>query len=226
MNMTTNLWQRVFKVAEFFESRFKQTGTPIVDVAESYDWYNRLYTSPAYRRAHVEIVDKTASHKILVLHCTVFPHYNDPSPIWGFDAVCGPNKITGAFHDFSDGGDPNHFMMKHFAETVKDVTWNKPRVLPQWASEIFSSNIVAAGNVSDETELENLCQLAEANLNYYLDNVGKTAQSEHDYWPIQSRYNANNKLNPHVARSMISMGVEENVIKKFIDEVLYPEHRL
>jgi hypothetical protein len=29
-----------------------------------------------------------------------------------------------------------------------------------------------------------------------------------------------------VARSMISMGVEEEVIKKFIDEVLYPEHRL
>jgi hypothetical protein len=205
MNMTTNLWQRILKVAKFFESRFKETGTPIPDVAEPYDWYNRLYTSPAYRRAHVEIVDKTATHKILVLHCTVFPHYNDPSPIWGFDAVCGPNKITGAFHDFSDGGDPEHFMMKHFAETVKDV---------------------AAGNVSDEAELENLCQLAEANLDYYLNNVGKTAQSEHDYWPNQSRYNANNKLNPHVARSMISMGVEEEVIKKFIDEVLYPEHRL
>jgi hypothetical protein len=116
-------------------------------------------------------------------------------------------------------------MMKHFAETVKDVTWNKPRVLPQWASEIFSSNIVAAGNVSEEAELDNLCQLAESNLDYYLNNVGKTAQSEIDYWPIQSRYNANNKLNPHVARSMISMGVEEAVIKKFIDEVLYPEHR-
>jgi hypothetical protein len=223
--MTTKLWQRVLQIAEYFEQRLKETGTAIPNVADEYDWYNHLYTSPTYRRAHVEIVDKMETHKILVLHCTIFPHYNDPSPIWGFDAVCGPNKITGAFHDMSNGGDLNHFMMQHFAETVKDLTWKKARELPQWASEIFSENIVAAGNVSDEIELETLCQLAEKNLDYYLDNVGKTAQTEIDYWPIQSKYNANNKLNPHVARSMISMGVPEPVIRKFIDEVLYPEHR-
>lgn len=223
--MTTPLWNRVLKVGQYFEQRLKETGRLIPDAAAGYDWYNHLYTSDSYRRAHVEIVDKMQSHKILVLHCTIFAHYNDPSPIWGFDAVCGPSKITGAFHDFSNGGDPNHFMIQHFADTVKELNWKKERELPPWAQEIFSENIVAAGNINDELELERLCSLAESNLDYYLDNVGRTADSSNDFYEIQRKYNANNKLNPHVARSMISMGVPEETILRFIDEVLYSEHR-
>lgn len=222
--MTTPLWERVLKVGRYFEQRLTETGT-LLPEAQEYEWYNHLYTSPSYRRAHVEIVDKMKSHKILVLHCTIFPHYNDPSPIWGFDAVCGPSKITGAFHDMSNGGDPNHFMMQHFADTVRDLTWKKERELPQWAQEIFSSSIVAAGNVSDEEELESICSLAERNLDYYLNNVGKTADPANDFYEIQRKYAANNKQNPHVARSMISMGVPEQTILRFIDEVLYPEKR-
>lgn len=220
----TPLWERVLKVGSYFEQRLKETGT-LLSEAQEYDWYNHLYTSPTYRRAHVEIVDKMQSHKILVLHCTIFPHYNDPSPIWGFDAVCGPNKITGAFHDMSNGGDPNHFMMLHFAETVSELNWKKERELPAWAQEIFSSNIVAAGNINDDIELERLCKLAESNLDYYLNNVGKTASDNNDFYEIQRKYAANNKQNPHVARSMISMGVPEQTILRFINEVLYPEKR-
>ena len=221
----TPLWERVLKVGRYFEQRLTETGELIPELASGYDWYNHLYTSSKYRRAHVEIVDKMQSHKILVLHCTIFPHYNDPSPIWGFDAVCGPNKITGAFHDMSNGGDPNHFMMQYFAGTVEKLNWKKERELPEWAQEIFSKNIVAAGNISDEQELERLCSLAESNLDYYLDNVGKTANTENDFYEIQRRYNANNKKNPHVARSMISMGVPEATIMRFIDEILYSEYR-
>ena len=222
--MTTPLWERVLKVGSYFEQRLKETGT-LLPEAQEYDWYNHLYSSPTYRRAHVEIVDKMQSHKILVLHCTIFPHYNDPSPIWGFDAVCGPSKITGAFHDMSYGGDADHFMLKHFADTVKDLNWKKERELPAWASEIFSENIVAAGNINDEVELERLCSLAESNLDYYLNNVGKTADPNNDYYEVHRKYASNNKQNPHVARSMISMGVPEEVILRFIDEVLYPEKR-
>jgi hypothetical protein len=223
--MTTPLLERVLKVGRYFEQRLKETGQIIPDAATGYDWYNHLYSSATYRRAHVEIVDKMQSHKILVLHCTIFPHYNDPSPIWGFDAVCGPNKITGAFHDMSNGGDPGHFMIEHFAHTVKDLNWKKERQLPPWAQEIFSEHIVAAGNINDQQELEKLCSLAESNLDYYLSNVGKTANADHDFYEIQRKYNANNKQNPHVARSMISMGVPEPTIMKFIDEVLYSENR-
>jgi len=225
MFMKSNLWNEILSIAKTFEERFASLGTLLPEEAAEYDWYNKIYTSDRFRRAHLEIVDKTQSHKILVLHCTIFPHYNDPSPIWGFDAVCGPNKITGAFHDMSSGGDPEHFMIKHFAESVKGYTWNKPRELPPWAKEIFSPYIVAAGNVNDPAELDQLCNLALNNLDYYLENVGKIIDTNADYWHVQSKYNANNKLNPHVAKSMISMGVKEEVIKKFIDQVLYPEHR-
>ena len=103
-----------------FESRIAENST-LLEEAGEYDWYNRLYTSDRFRRAHVEIVDKTQTAKILVLHCTIFPHYNDPSPIWGCDLVCGPSKITGAFHDMSNGGDPDHELMQYFADQTKDL---------------------------------------------------------------------------------------------------------
>jgi hypothetical protein len=121
-----------------------------------YDWYNRIYTGDRFRRAHIEVVDKTQTSKILVLHCTIFPHYNDPSPIWGCDAVCGANKITGAFHDMSSGGDPNHVMMKWFAEQSAQLSWERPRELPEWARNTFSPAIIAAGNIRDEDQLEAL----------------------------------------------------------------------
>ena len=41
-------------------------------------------------------------------------------------------------------------MLDYFAEEVKRYDWHKPRALPDWAQRIFSSNMIAAGNVSDE----------------------------------------------------------------------------
>ena len=221
----SKVWDRVLQVAEQVEQKFKDTGELIPYVADGFDWYNRIYTGKTYRRAHVEIVDKREDFKILILHCTIFPHYNDPSPIWGFDAVCGANKITGAFHDVSSGGDPDHAMLQWFARQSAGLVWNKKRELPDWAKEIFSPYIIAAGNVSEDSELDTLTGLAINSLDYYLANVGKTAQDVADYYPYQKKYNQNNKLNPHVMRSMISMGVPEEKIRQFIDQVLYPEER-
>lgn len=221
----SKVWDRVLQVAEQVEQKFKDTGELIPYVADGFDWYNRIYTGKTYRRAHVEIVDKREDFKILILHCTIFPHYNDPSPIWGFDAVCGANKITGAFHDVSSGGDPDHTMLQWFAQQSAGLVWNKKRELPDWAKEIFSPYIIAAGNVSEDSELDTLTGLAINSLDYYLANVGKTAQDVADYYPYQKKYNQNNKLNPHVMRSMISMGVPEEKIRQFIDQVLYPEER-
>lgn len=224
MHTDSLIWNRVFELAEVFEQRISASGTLVPDAAHGYDWYNRIYTSSKFRRAHIEIVDKTQTSKILVLHCTIFPHYNDPSPIWGCDAVCGANKITGAFHDMSSGGDPNHVMMKWFAEQSAQLSWDRPRELPEWAKNTFSPAIIAAGNVRDEKQLDAYCELAVKTLDYFLENVGKTAGTG-DYYEFQRRYNSNNKLNPHVANSMIRMGVPEPTIRRFIDEVLFPEDR-
>ena len=220
----TAVWNRIKQLALDIESRFDATGEGLEgDIGDDYAWHNELWASPRYRRAHIEIVDKRETHKIYILHCTIFPHFNDPSPIWGFDAVCGPNKITGAFCDFSSGGDPSHDMMKWFADKTKNYGWNKPRDLPEWAKSIFSPAMVAAGNVQEGQELEDLCQLALDSLDYYLKNVGNTQQDAADYHMAQNRYCRYQKQNPHVIRSMVSMGVEESTMKRFVEEVLFPE---
>jgi hypothetical protein len=220
----TAVWNKVKELAQQIENRFNATGEPIEGtVGTDYAWHNQLWSSPRYRRAHIEIVDNRESHKIYILHCTIFPHFNDPSPIWGFDAVCGPNKITGAFCDFSSAGDANHIMMRWFGTETKKYGWQKSRELPEWARNIFSDNMVAAGNVQEGQELDNLCQLALDSLDYYVKNVGNTQQDAADYHMAQNRYCHYQKQNPHVIRSMVSMGVEESTMKRFVSEVLFPE---
>lgn len=218
----TVVWNKIEELAKTLESKFNATGEPITGNLD-YDWHNQLWASPRYRRAHIEIVDNRESHNIYILHCTVFPHFNDPSPIFGFDAVCGPNKITGAFCDFSSAGDSSHPMMRWFANEVLYYNWQKPRDLPEWARSIFSPSMVAAGNVNAGEELDNLCELATRTLDYYLKNVGNTQQDAADYHMAQNRYCHYQKQNPHVIRSMVSMGVEEAKMKRFVSEVLFPE---
>ena len=220
----TSIWNKIEKLAKQFEDRFNSSGEPILNsVSNEYEWHNQLWSSNRYRRAHIEIVDNRESHKLYILHCTVFPHFNDPSPIWGFDAVCGPNKITGAFHDFSPAGEPTHYMMRWFSNETLYYNWQKPRDLPEWASSIFSPAMVAAGNVRIGEELDNLCELATRTLDYYLKNVGNTQQDTADYHMAQNKYCRYQKQNPHVIKSMVSMGVAEDKMKRFVQEVLFPE---
>ena len=219
----TAVWDKISNLAKDIESRFAESGVPYNHNTNEYNWYNALYFSPRYRRAHVEIVDNRESHKLYILHCTIFPHFNDPSPIWGFDAVCGPNKITGAFHDFSNAGDPTHSMMQWFKAQAHGLKWNKPRQLPEWAQQIFSSAMVAAGNLQDEAEIDQLCNTALTTLDFYLKNVGVEQQSGADFHMAQNRYCYYQKQNPHVIKSMVSMGVPEDTMKRFVNEVLFPE---
>lgn len=218
------VWDKIEELAKYFEQQFNATGEPIDDALDSeFNWHNALWTSNRYRRAHVEIVDFRETHKIYILHCTVFPHFNDPSPIYGFDAVCGPNKITGAFHDFSYAGDPTSFMYLWFKAKVNGLEWNKPRQLPEWAQQIFSPAMVAAGNLQEDSEIDQLCTTAKNTLDFYLSKVGHDQQSGSDFHMAQNRYCHWQKQNPHVIRSMVSMGVPETVMKKFVDRILFPE---
>ena len=219
----TDVWGRISHLAEQFNHLLAKSGDPQVIDNPDYDWDNVIYKSNLYRRAHVEVVDRRDSHKIYILHCTVFPHYNDPSPVFGFDAVCGPNKITGAFLDYSAAGDRDHPMMQWFAEQTCNLAWNKPRELPEWARAIFSPAMVAAGNVNTEAELDLLCDLALHTFNYYLSTVGHSQESGSDYHMAQNRYCRYQKQNPHVVRSMVAMGVPEPVITEFVENILFPE---
>lgn len=219
----TVVWDKISKLAADIEDKFKNTGEPLQGSHHNYSWYNSLYSSNRYRRAHVEIVDNRDTHNLYILHVTVFPHFNDPSPIYGFDAVCGPNKITGAFHDFSHAGDPQSPMYLWFKARVHGLEWNKPRALPEWAQQIFSPAMVAAGNLQDETEIDQLCNTALTTLDFYLKNVGIGQQDVADYHMAQNRYCHWQKQNPHVVKSMVSMGVPEDKIRSFVRDVLFPE---
>lgn len=217
------IWNNISTLAKQIEEQFANTGEKVYEKESKYNWYNSIYTSSRYRRAHIEIVDNRDTHKIYILHCTIFPHFNDPSPIWGFDAVCGPNKITGAFHDFSSGGDKEHPMMQWFTKQSESVSWKKERNLPEWAQMIFSPAMIAAGNISDETELDSLCNIGLRSLDYYLNNVGITQESGSDFHMAQNRYCHYQKQNPHVINSMVSMGIDKQVMTNFVHEVLFPE---
>lgn len=218
------IWNKIEELARSFEQKFDATGEPIEGHIDSeYNWHNNLWTGLRYRRAHLEIVDKRESHGIYILHTTIFPHYNDPSPIWGFDAICGKSKITGAFHDFSAAGDNNHFMMKWFAGETQNYDWRKVRDLPDWARAIFSPDMVAAGNIQDDKEVDDLCKLATKSLDYYLANVGTTQESAADFHMAQNRYCYYQKQNPQVVNSMVSMGIQKPIIERFVQEILFPE---
>lgn len=217
----SQIWNKIEELSKTIEEKFKLHGQQISLNECEYDWYNKIYTSKKFRRAHIEIVDNRLSHKIYILHCTIFPHVNDPSPIWGFDAVCGPNKITGAFHDFSVM-ENNNEMYNWFSNEVKNIEWNKPRQLPEWAKKIFSPSMIAAGNIQDINEINQLTDITKKSLDYYLENIGKNI-SNISYKDMQNRYCIYQKQNPHVINSMVTMGVPRDKMIDFVNQILFPE---
>ena len=123
-------------------------------------WINRVWTSKDYRRAHVDVVDARETKGLWMMHCCIFPHIHNPSPIFGFDVIAGKNKITGCFYDYSAAGDAEHPMMDWFGVEVEKLEWRKTRELPDWARLIFSKHMVAAGNVSEPHELDQIMNMS------------------------------------------------------------------
>jgi len=191
------------------------------DEGHDFPWDNHLWRSVDFRRAHLDVVDLRDTRKLYMMHLCVFPHINDPAPIFGFDLIAGPNKVTGAFHDFSPVVD-GHPMGKWFAEKVAQHEWSKERELPHWAKQIFSGSMVAAGNISDPDELRRVVTLVNETLDYYLENVGMVG-GEDDYTAQQNNYCHWQKHNPHTPRVMDALGFEPDMVARFIRECLFPE---
>ena len=188
-------------------------------------WVNRVWTSFDYRRAHVDVVDARETRGLWMMHCCVFPHLNNPAPIFGFDVIAGKNKITGCFLDYSPAGDKDHPMIEYFAGEVANYEWIKKRELPEWAQRIFSPYMVAAGNVQDENELAQIEKLAHTMIDHYLTNVGETNDLAEDTTEFQNFYAQNQKQNPHTPKVMASLGLNEEDVRVFIQDCLFPEIR-
>ena len=223
----SQVWDTLINVQQLLEKRFNETGTEVfesgMDRFNQPGWLNRVWTSDRYRRAHIDIVDARDSKGLWMMHCCVFPHTHNPAPIFGFDVIAGKNKITGCFIDYSPTGNPVHPMLKYFAEEVGRYDWHKPRALPDWAQRIFSSNMIAAGNVSDEDELAQIVSLAGILVNHYTECVSESNNTAVNTSEAQNYYAQNQKQNPHTPKVMASLGLNEEDVRVFIQECLFPE---
>jgi len=223
----SKVWDTLIDIQHLLESSFDATGKEIfeegMDRFNSPGWVNRVWTSDSYRRAHVDVVDARESKGLWMMHCCIFPHLHNPAPIYGFDVIAGKNKITGCFHDYSKAGDAEHPMMDWFADEVAKLEWRKERPLPEWATNIFSKSMVAAGNVSDEEELQQITDLAKTTVSHYLSTVGETNHTTTSTKEAQNYYAQNQKQNPHTPRVMVSLGLSEEDVKHFIQDCLFPE---
>jgi hypothetical protein len=115
--------------------------------------------------------------------------------------------------------------MEWFADEVNKLDWNRTRKLPDWAERIFSPSMVAAGNVQDEEELEQIFAMARTTLQHYLESVSETNNTANNTTEAQNYYCENQKQNPHTPRVMVSLGLSEEDVQHFIQECLFPEIR-
>lgn len=160
-----------------------------------------------------------------MMHVCIFPRLDNPAPIYGFDVIAGKNKMTGAFHDLSPSADKDHPMIDGYYESVKDFVPEKQRELPEWARNIFTGKMLAAGNVKTDEEADEIIRIATANLAYYFEDVEETA-GEGDWDAVQKAqdwYCHNQQQNPHTANVMKSLGLNAEDVDKFCTDMLFPK---
>jgi phycocyanobilin:ferredoxin oxidoreductase len=223
----SKVWDSLVGIQQYFEQQFYATGSIIhesgMDRFNQPGWVNKVWASSVYRRAHIDVVDARDSKGLWMMHCCIFPHLHNPAPIFGFDVIAGKNKITGCFYDYSPAGDPEHPMLEWFAGESNKLDWNKKRKLPDWAERIFSESMIAAGNVSEESELTQIVEIAKKGIGHYLSTVGETNNTANNTTKAQNYYCENQKQNPHTPRVMVSLGLSEEDVTVFIEKCLFPE---
>lgn len=175
------------------------------------------FYSDKFSRAHLSVVDARDSKNLFLLHCTIMPNQNDPSPIFGFDIISGPKKVSGAFHDLSPiGMSP---LSVRFATETSELSWNKRRPLPDWARPIFSEHIVAIGAVGSE-ELSRFIQVGLDTLNYYLKHIG--VKTDKSYKHLHDLYCSQQRLNEATLRTLVALGMSDTEAKQFVYDNLFP----
>ncbi len=225
----SNVWNTLIEIQTLLEEKFNETGREIhepgMDRFNQPGWVNRVWNSDRYRRAHIDVVDARETKGLWMMHCCVFPHIHNPAPIYGFDVIAGKNKITGCFHDFSPAGDSEHPLIDWFASEAAKLQWNKTRKLPEWAERIFTGSMIAAGNVQDENELAQIFDIANRSIKHYLNCVAESNFTHKNTTLNQNYYCENQKQNPHTPKVMSSLGLDEEDVRVFIQECLFPEIR-
>jgi len=208
-------------IIDIFDTHAGEIQEPGLDYFNRPDsgWMNRVWANEHVRRAHIDVVDARDSKGLWMMHVCIFPTLDNPAPIYGFDVIAGKNKMTGAFHDFSPSADPDHPMIQGYFESVEHFVPEKQRELPEWARNIFTGKMLAAGNVKTDEEA------TEDNLHAYFDEVGDS-KGEGDSSIVaacQDYYCHNQQQNPHTPNVMKSLGLPEADVEKFCTDMLFPK---
>ena len=240
MAQRSRIWEMLEDATKNLMSKFDDEGKEIVEESMAKfnrpedGWINRVWETPEARRCHIDVVDARESKKLYMFHCVVIPHFHTPAPIWGLDVIAGPNKVTGLFHDWSPLSgkrEVDHPMVEWFCEESKTYEPSKVRELPDWALEIFSPGMIAAGNINTERELTNALSLACTDLGPYFTllrrykqdfNLNSNIKSEKEVKEAQNRYTKFQRENPHTPRTMKALGLPEKDIEEFCTDALFP----
>ena len=223
------IWDRLIEckdeIIKIFDASATEYEEPGLDHFNNDLWVNRVWRNDDVRRAHIDVVDARDSKGLWMMHVCVFPVLNNPGPIYGFDVIAGKNKMTGAFHDFSASADLDNPMITGYKEAVADFIPKKQRQLPEWATNIFTDKMLAAGNVSTEEEAVAIIELAQNNLRAYFDEISEfTGSGNVDLvTAAQNYYCHNQQQNPHTPRTMKSLGLDEADVDKFCTDMLFPK---
>ena len=227
----STIWNKLIdcqnEIIEIFDEQATEINEAGLDYFNRPDngWINRVWANDNIRRAHIDVVDARDSKGLWMMHVCIFPTLDNPAPIYGFDVIAGKNKMTGAFHDFSPSADPDHPMIQGYYDSVEHFVPEKQRELPEWARNIFTGKMLAAGNVKTEEEATEIIRIALSNLRAYFDEVGET-KGEGDptlVAPCQDYYCHNQQQNPHTANVMKSLGLPEEDVDRFCTDMLFPK---
>ena len=225
------IWNKLIdcqnEIIEIFDEQATEINEAGLDYFNRPDngWINRVWANDSVRRAHIDVVDARDTKGLWMMHVCIFPTLDNPAPIYGFDVIAGKNKMTGAFHDFSPSSDPEHDMIKGYYESVEHFVPEKQRELPQWAKNIFTGKMLAAGNVKTDEEATEIIRIALDNLRAYLGEVGIT-KGEGDQAIVaaaQDYYCHNQQQNPHTPNVMKSLGLPEEDVDRFCTDMLFPK---
>lgn len=216
--------QKIIEIFDQYATEISEEGLDEFNQPDN-GWVNRVWANKHVRRAHIDVVDARNTKGLWMMHVCVFPVLNNDGPIYGFDVIAGKNKMTGAFHDFSPSATIDHPMIEGYYNSVEDFVPKKQRELPEWARNIFTDKMLAAGNVNTEEEAVAIINIALNNLRSYFEEIPEYTGFADSalVTASQNYYCHNQQQNPHTANVMKSLGLNENDVEVFCRDMLFPK---
>lgn len=205
-NTQMNCFTLIDNIARQLKSTIENYPDTELMSTPDYGWENYRYHSRHFRLAHIEIFKQSS---FMVVHCCVFPYVTDPNPIYGFDVVAGPNKITGVFMDLS----PTVLPAVPFAK----LDFGVERMRPDWG-DIFSEHWLAARPTVEEMDLIGV--EAHRVLDEYLVGLGKFGE-ESEIIKAQNYYCNQQRKNQHT-RKMLANLLGDAKADEFMTNILFP----